>query len=53
MWGPLARGAIAVGADGLLVEVHHDPLSALSDGIQSLYPEQFEMLMKEIEKLIR
>jgi len=50
---PLARGAIAVGADGLLVEVHHDPLCALSDGIQSLYPEQFEMLMKEIEKLIR
>jgi 3-deoxy-7-phosphoheptulonate synthase len=48
---PLSRGAIAVGADGLLVEVHHDPLHALSDGMQSLYPEQFGELMKEIERL--
>lgn len=45
---PLSRGAVAVGADGLLVEVHHDPLHALSDGAQSLYPEQFGKLMKEI-----
>jgi len=48
---PLSKGAIAVGADGLLVEVHHDPPHALSDGMQSLYPEQFEQLMKEIKHL--
>ena len=48
---PLSKGAIAVGADGLLVEVHHDPSHALSDGMQSLYPQQFGELMKEIEKL--
>jgi 3-deoxy-7-phosphoheptulonate synthase len=49
---PLSKGAIAVGADGLLIEVHHDPPHALSDGMQSLYPEQFEELMKEIKGLI-
>jgi len=43
---PLSKGALAVGADGLLVEVHHDPQHALSDGMQSLYPEQFAELMK-------
>jgi 3-deoxy-7-phosphoheptulonate synthase len=48
---PLSRGAIAVGADGLLVEVHHDPTHALSDGMQSLYPEQFAELMQEIGRL--
>jgi len=48
----LSKGAIAVGADGLLVEVHHDPAHALSDGMQSLYPEQFDELMKEIKSLI-
>jgi 3-deoxy-7-phosphoheptulonate synthase len=48
---PLSRGAIAVGADGLLVEVHNDPAHALSDGMQSLYPQQFEQLMKEIGRL--
>jgi 3-deoxy-7-phosphoheptulonate synthase len=48
---PLSKGAIAIGADGLLVEVHHDPVHALSDGMQSLYPEQFGELMKEIERL--
>jgi 3-deoxy-7-phosphoheptulonate synthase len=47
----LSRGAVAVGADGLLVEVHHDPLHALSDGMQSLYPEQFAELMEEIKRL--
>jgi len=47
----LSKGAIAVGADGLLVEVHHDPSRALSDGMQSLYPQQFEELMEEIEHL--
>jgi len=48
---PLSRGAIAVGADGLLVEVHHDPPHALSDGMQSLYPQQFAQLMMEIDQL--
>jgi 3-deoxy-7-phosphoheptulonate synthase len=50
---PLSRGAIAIGADGILVEVHNDPLHALSDGMQSLYPEQFAALMKEIKILAR
>jgi 3-deoxy-7-phosphoheptulonate synthase len=48
---PLARGAVAVGADGLMVEVHHDPAHAMSDGPQSLYPAQFETLMQEIKTL--
>jgi 3-deoxy-7-phosphoheptulonate synthase len=48
---PLSRGAIAVGADGLIVEVHNDPAHALSDGMQSLYLQQFEQLMKEIGRL--
>jgi 3-deoxy-7-phosphoheptulonate synthase len=48
---PLSRGAIAVGADGLLVEVHHNPAQAFSDGRQSLYPEQFKTLMSEINNL--
>jgi 3-deoxy-7-phosphoheptulonate synthase len=50
---PLSRGAIAIGADGILVEVHNDPLHALSDGMQSLYPEQFAALMKEIKVLTK
>jgi len=50
---PLAKGAIAIGADGILVEVHNDPLHALSDGMQSLYPKQFATLMKEIKILTR
>lgn len=45
---PMARAAVAGGSDGLLVEVHPTPDRALSDGAQSLYPEQFERLMKEI-----
>jgi 3-deoxy-7-phosphoheptulonate synthase len=45
---PMARAAIAAGADGLLVEVHQNPDRALSDGAQSLYPEQFERMMKEV-----
>jgi 3-deoxy-7-phosphoheptulonate synthase len=44
---PLSRAAIAVGADGILVEVHHDPARALSDGPQSILPEEFEQLMRE------
>ena len=47
---PLSKAAIAVGADGLLVEVHHDPTHAVSDGRQSLYPEQFQTLMQEIAR---
>ncbi|HKH82317.1 MAG TPA: 3-deoxy-7-phosphoheptulonate synthase [Gemmatimonadales bacterium] len=47
MVGPMARAAVAAGADGLLVEVHPSPDRALSDGAQSLYPEQFERMMKE------
>ena len=50
---PLSKGAIAIGADGILVEVHNDPLHALSDGMQSLYPEQFAELVKEVEALAR
>ena len=49
----LSRGAIAVGADGLLVEVHNDPAHALSDGRQSLYPEQFGELMKDVKAMTR
>jgi 3-deoxy-7-phosphoheptulonate synthase len=41
---PLSRAAVAVGAHGLMVEVHHEPQNALSDGAQSLYPEQFARL---------
>jgi 3-deoxy-7-phosphoheptulonate synthase len=50
---PLAKGAIAVGADGILVEVHNAPMHALSDGTQSLYPNQFATLMKEIKFLTK
>jgi len=45
---PMARAAVAAGADGLLIEVHNDPDNALSDGAQSLYPDQFEALMQEL-----
>ncbi|MCL4797489.1 MAG: 3-deoxy-7-phosphoheptulonate synthase [Bryobacteraceae bacterium] len=45
---PMARAAVAAGADGLLVEVHPDPDRALSDGAQSLYPDQFETLMAQL-----
>jgi len=45
---PMARAAVAAGADGLLIEVHHDPDHALSDGAQSLYPDQFSQMMKEV-----
>ncbi|HLW78498.1 MAG TPA: 3-deoxy-7-phosphoheptulonate synthase, partial [Terriglobia bacterium] len=45
---PLGRAAIAVGADGLMVEVHPEPDRALSDGYQSLDPSQFAELMTEI-----
>jgi 3-deoxy-7-phosphoheptulonate synthase len=45
---PMARAAVAAGADGLIIEVHNDPDKALSDGAQSLYPEQFESLMADL-----
>jgi len=45
---PMARAAVAAGADGLMVEVHHDPDHAKSDGAQSLYPDQFDEMMKEV-----
>jgi len=45
---PMARAAVAAGADGLMVEVHHDPEKALSDGPQALLPEQFSEMMKQI-----
>ncbi len=48
---PLSRAAIAVGADGLIVEVHHDPDRALSDGMQSLYPDQFDALMEQVRQI--
>ena len=48
---PLSRAAIAVGADGLLVEVHNDPDRALSDGMQSILPDEFEQLMKESRQI--
>ena len=45
---PMARAAVAAGADGLLMEVHHDPDHALSDGAQSMYPAQFTELMQQL-----
>ncbi len=50
---PMARAAIAAGADGIMVEVHPDPNNAMSDGGQSLYPEQFAQLMKEVKIIIQ
>ncbi|HEY3769427.1 MAG TPA: 3-deoxy-7-phosphoheptulonate synthase [Candidatus Angelobacter sp.] len=48
---PLSRAAVAVGVDGLMVEVHHDPEHALSDGVQSIFPDQFDELMGEIRQI--
>jgi 3-deoxy-7-phosphoheptulonate synthase len=50
---PMARAAIAAGADGLIVEVHPDPPLAMSDGAQSLYPAQFQELMEQIRVIAR
>jgi 3-deoxy-7-phosphoheptulonate synthase len=44
----MARAAVAAGADGVLIEVHPDPDRALSDGAQSLYPDQFAQLVGEL-----
>jgi len=49
--GPMARAAVAAGADGLIIEVHHEPEKALSDGAQSLYPYQFSRLMEELRMI--
>src|SRR5256712_14193805 len=46
---PMARAAIAAGADGIMVEVHPSPDKALSDGAQSLFPDQFAQLMREVK----
>ena len=48
---PLSRAAIAVGADGLIIEVHHHPENALSDGNQSILPPEFDTLMREIRQI--
>lgn len=48
---PMARAAVAAGADGILVEVHPHPDKALSDGAQSLYPDQFTQLVKELHAI--
>jgi 3-deoxy-7-phosphoheptulonate synthase len=50
---PLARAAVAVGADGLLIEVHPEPEKAISDGMQSLKPAKFYQLMDDLRKLER
>jgi 3-deoxy-7-phosphoheptulonate synthase len=48
---PLARAGVAVGADGLIVEIHHDPDHALSDGAQSLYPDQYAAMVRDLRKI--
>ncbi len=48
---PMARAAVAAGADGLLIEVHHAPETALCDGAQSLYPNQFRELMSQLNMI--
>ncbi len=50
---PMACAAAACGADGLLIEVHHDPANALSDGAQSLFPDQFLGLMKQVAAFVK
>ncbi|RJO63857.1 MAG: 3-deoxy-7-phosphoheptulonate synthase, partial [Candidatus Omnitrophota bacterium] len=55
-WGlvpPLAKAAIAAGADGLIIEVHSHPEEALSDGAQSLLPSNFSNLMQELKVLVK
>ena len=48
---PMAKAALACGADGIIIEVHHQPEKALSDGVQSLKPEKFAQLMDELRPL--
>jgi 3-deoxy-7-phosphoheptulonate synthase len=49
---PMARAAAACGADGIIIEVHHDPAKSLSDGKQSLYPVQFHALVQGIRPFV-
>jgi 3-deoxy-7-phosphoheptulonate synthase len=49
--GPMAKAAVAAGADGLLIEVHSNPEEAMSDGEQSLRPEDFKKLMGELKPI--
>jgi 3-deoxy-7-phosphoheptulonate synthase len=49
---PMSLAAAACGADGLLVEVHENPVGAWSDGAQSLYPHQFETLMESLKPVL-
>ncbi len=48
---PLARSAAAVSANGIMIEVHNEPEKAMSDGVQSLYPEQFDLLCRQIRSI--
>ena len=48
---PLSRAAVAAEAHGLMVEVHHEPEKALSDGAQSLYPDQFTLLCRQVNAI--
>jgi 3-deoxy-7-phosphoheptulonate synthase len=50
---PASKAAVAAGADGLIIEVHTDPESALSDGYQSVSPQQFKELMSEVDRVAR
>ena len=50
---PLAKAAISVGADGLMIEVHNDPENAWCDGAQSLKPERFASLMKDLKEIAK
>jgi 3-deoxy-7-phosphoheptulonate synthase len=53
MVSPMSKAAVAIGADGLMIEVHHDPEHALSDGPQSLKPERFSLLMGQLGEIHR
>lgn len=50
---PMAKAAVAAGADGLIIEVHNDPEHALCDGAQSLKPERFARLMGELSSIAK
>jgi 3-deoxy-7-phosphoheptulonate synthase len=50
---PMARAAVAAGADALMIEIHHDPENALSDGPQALLPDTYLQLMKELREIAR
>ena len=55
-WGlvrPACKAAVAIGADGLLIEVHPNPEEALSDGVQSIVPERFDALMRELKAVAK